>query len=383
MPKIKSDEELRSEYMPRIKSFTDKRLTAENAKRIYDFLQPYHYDTSGRILYQAAKDILDADVYSEFPAEDNLGYFEILDGYGLLKWLEIAKFADKEYEQLPGGYEKLTSHDLDENSPKYQEYQGKLYIAALRSITIGLADKQPYLLEGFLNRLSFIENILMKGFPTRDDLNEKINREAKIVFDAASEDDLTGFHSEVEIKHQIRDALRETSMTDYMMYALYVADNALDEAYRFYKEESGSDQIHLAVWEYLDKAEHDYLAGRVFDRAKLEYEDYVDTVKEMPPEKIIAEAYKLTILYDLHISLEPETSQFSTEQLRALISLDSPLWILYDEWQRRDFTHMDDIKDVITEVADERAGENEADGCGIDPDPFGLNEEEAEDGQEP
>jgi len=368
------DEQMRSEYMPRIKVFTDKRLTEENAKRIYDKLKPYHYDTSGWLLYEAAKGILQTDVYSEFPAEDNMGYFEILDGYGLLKWLEIAKFAEKEYEQIQGGYEKLTSHDLDENSPAYQEYQGKLYAAAIRSIAIQLADKQPYLLEGFWNRLSYIENILEKGFPTRDSLNERIKREAKDVYDSASLDDLTNLHSGVEIKHQLRNELCDIFMSDEMIQALTLKDNVLDDTYRFYLKEHKDNQVFLAVFDYLEKQEHDYLAERVFDRAKLAYEEYVDEVKQMPPEKIIDEAYKLTMMYDLHISLDPVTSNYTTEQLKGLMSCASPLWSLYDEWQRRDWTYMDDIKDVITDVADREAAEIEDNDYEIDPDSFGQRD---------
>jgi hypothetical protein len=382
MPKIKTDEQILNEYLPKLKAFAGERLTAGNAKRIYNFLQPYHYDTDGWILYQAAQGILQTDVDSEFPVEDNMGYFEALDGYGLLKWLEIAKFADKEYGWGWGENEIMTSHTLDESAAAYREYQGKLYAAAVRGVMDELAEKQPCLLEGFWNRLSYIENILEKGWPTRDDLNEKIKREAKEVFDSASTDDLTGFHSEVEIKHQLLGALRDTSMTDETVQALWIKDNVLDSVYRFFVEESKDNQIHLAVWEYLDKAERAYLAERVFDRAKLEYEDYVDRVKEMPPEKIIDEAYKLTILYDLHISLEPETSKFSAEQLKALLSLDSPLWSLYNEWQRRDVTYLYDMKDVIEDVADEQAAMIEDESYEIDPDPFGQRELLSEDEDE-
>jgi len=380
MLKIKTDEQCRSEYMPKIKALAEEQLTGENAMRVYNYLKPYHYDTDGWLLYQAAKGILESDVYSEFPAEDNMGYFETLNGYGVLKWLEIAKFADKEYEQLPGGYEKLTAHNLDENSPLYQQYQSRLYLNAIQSIIIGLADKQPYLLEGFWNRLSYITNILEKGLPTRDDLNEKIKLEAKTVFNTATEDDLANINSEVEIKHKIRDELFDISMTDEMVQALTIKDNVLDEVYRFYRDESKDNQVFLAVFEYLEKAEHEYLAERVFDRVKLEYEAYVDEVKQKPVDKIIDEAYKISIMYDIHISLEPETSKFSTERLRALYSLDDPLWSLHHEWQRRDLTHMDDIKDVIFDVADKQARENAENE--IDPDPFGIDDE-AEDGQEP
>lgn len=226
------------------------------------------------------------------------------------------------------------------------------------------------------------ENILEKGFPTRDDLNGKIEREAKRAFESASEDDLTSLHSEAEIKCQLRNALRDTSMTDEMIQALYIKDDVLGDAYRFFTEESKDNQVFLAMYEYLEKAEHDYLAGKVFDRAKLEYGDYIDSVREMPADKVIEEAYKITALHDIHISLDPGTSKFSTEQLRALHSLASPLWSLYDEWMRRDVSHMDGIKEVIYDVADETVIENNKNKYVIDPDPFGLDDEN-EDGQEP
>jgi hypothetical protein len=380
MPKNKDDERARGEYLPKIKALTDGRTVSENAKRIYDFLKPYQYDTSGWLLYDAAKGILGADVYDEFPAEDNMGYFENLDGYGLLNRLEIAKFADKEYEQLPGGYEKPAAHTLDENSREYREYQNKLYIAVIESIAAELADKQPYLLEGFWNRLSHIESILEKGFSTRDDLNKKIESEARRVFYSASSDDLSGFRSEAEIKHRIRNGLRSIFMSDETVQALISKDNVLDDAYRFYLEEGKDDQVFLSVFDYLEKEEHDYLAERMFDRVKLEYEDYVDEVKKMPPEKIIDEARKLTMMYDLRAGLDPETSDFSTDRLKALMSFASPLRSLYDDRQR---CGTDDIKDVIAETADERAAENEAADFDIDRGLFGSDEEEVEDGQEP
>jgi hypothetical protein len=379
---IKTDDKMREIFAPKIKAFTDERLTEENAKRIYDYLKPYHYDTDGRRLYQAAKGILQTDVYSEFPAEDNMGYFELLDGYSMLKWLEIAKFADKEYEQLPGGYEKLKSHAINENSPGYTEYQGKLYAAAVRSIAIDLVDKQPYLLEGFLNRLSYIVNIHEKGLPTRDELNEKIELEYKKVFASATEDDLTSFHSEVEIKCQLRYALRDIYMTDEMVQALYIKDDVLDDAYRFFKEESKDNQVHLAVFEYLEQAEKEYLIDRVYDCMKAEYDAYVDEVKKMPPEKIIDEAYKLTIFHEFLCAFDGEP-RMTAEQLKAIMTFDEPLWSFYYEWQRRDWTMQDDIRDGIRDTADEQAAENANSEYELDPNPFGLDDEEAEDGQEP
>lgn len=129
------------EHMLKTKAFTEEGLTAENARQIYNFLRHYHCDTDGWLLYRAAQDILHTDAWREFPAEDNLGYFEVLDGFGNLKRIEIAIFADKEYEELPGGYEKLRSYTLDTNSPEYQDYQKALWPAAVCNIIENLTQK--------------------------------------------------------------------------------------------------------------------------------------------------------------------------------------------------------------------------------------------------
>jgi hypothetical protein len=378
MPKYITDEQMRDIYAPKINKFTDERLTAENAKRIYDYLKPYQYDTDGWRLYEAAKGILRTDVYSQFPAEDNMGYFETLNGYNLLKWLEIAKFADKQYEQLPGGYEVLTSHTLDEESLKYKEYQDKLYVAAVRSIAIDLIVKQPNHLNCFWHRLSYMVNIVDKGFPTRDALDEKINRELKTVFDAASTDDLTSLYSEVEIKSKIRNEFLLTHMSDAVVQALYITDDVLDDAYRFCIKSNYSDHVLLAVTEYLENAEHDYLAERVYNRVVLEYNNYLDDIKEMPPDVIIKEAYEIVALADIKISLDPEMSVFDTDQLRALYSLFNPLRSIYDEWLDRDDSRMDDITDTISDLANKLIPENDKNEYEDDYSPYIEDEDEHE-----
>jgi len=181
-------------------------------------------------------------------------------------------------------------------------------------------------------------------------------------------------YSEYDVKAIILEALYNAPMSDEIIQALFLQGSVLGDVYGLLIEK-GYGEFYEAAFEYIEKTEHDYLAERVFDRVLLEYEDFVDEMKMKPPEKIIDEAYKISIMYDLYISLDPCTSNFSTEQLRALHSLDSPLWELYNEWQRRDFTHMDDIKDVITDVADEQTGENQ--------DMDFEDEDELEDGYEP
>lgn len=192
----------------------------------------------------------------------------------------------------------------------------------------------------------------------RSNLNEKIKREAKRIYDLASSEDLTSFHSEVEIKYQICNELYNIFMSDEMVQALMLKDNALDDAYRFYLEENRDNQVFLAVSDYLEKEERSYLADKLYDRVKAEYDEHLGEVKTWPPEKIIDEAYKLTILYDFMCSLDSYLdATLSTERLKALLSLDNPLWSMYQEWMRSDYSHMDDIRDVIMQTADERVSE--------------------------
>jgi len=292
MQEYRTDEQMQNDYAPKLRAFMDERLTAGNAKQIYNFLKPYRYDTGALALQESF-----------------------------------------------------------DNTP----HENQLFLNAMKIIIDGLIEKEPHLLPQFCSRLSYIENILLKGLPAREDLNEKIDQELKRVSAAATEAELTDLHSEAEIKTLLRGALFDTSMTKEMVQALMVADDVLGGAYEFYVEADRVGQVHLAVWEYLEKAEHEYISERVYDRVKIEYEDYIDEVKKMPPEKIIGEVYKITVLNDILISLDPYTSNFSAERLAALQSLENPLWNLYEEWGRRDVSYMDDIHDVILGVADDRA----------------------------
>jgi len=214
---------------------------------------------------------------------------------------------------------------------------------------------------------------------TRSDIDAKIKREAKSVYDAASADDLTNFHSEASIKCQLRDDLLDISMTDEMLAALSAMQNPLEDAYRFYCASDKMNQTYLAMFEFLDKVEHDFVADKLYNIVKTEYDTYLNKVKAMPPDEIIKEAYKITTLYDIQIMFDPETSTLSTEQMKAICSLDDPLWCMYNEWQRRDITHMDDIADAVKDVADKQAAElNES-----KVDPIIAPDCETEEGYEP
>ena len=188
--------------------------------------------------------------------------------------------------------------------------------------------------------------------PTRNDLNEKIQLESAVVFSSASEDDLTNYHSQVEVKSKIRNALLDTSMTDEMVQALYIKDDILTDAYCFFTEYSKDNQVHLAVWDYLDKAEHDHIAEMLYERIEAEHTDFIRKIKLLPPEKIVENAYRITIMDEILCCLDPGVSDFDTEKLKALLSLEHPLDGIYYEWMDNDRSIIEDLEDTIRTAAD-------------------------------
>jgi len=113
-------------------------------------------DCEGWELCNAAKEITKIDIYSYFPAEDNQGCFEELDGNGILKWIEIAAFAEIEwnYEQPP--YEKYSRHKYYKDSHEYLEYQEKLYPLALKKVIelVERSNDKFIKANGYLNTIS-------------------------------------------------------------------------------------------------------------------------------------------------------------------------------------------------------------------------------------
>jgi len=355
----KTDTQIIGEYVPKIKAFTDTPMFYENAGRIYDFLKPYHYDTDGWRLRDAAKTLLDVDVYSAFPAEDNLGYFENLDGFGFTRYMEIAKFATKEYEQIPGGYELMKYYEMQTESPEYQEYRKALFPSTVLNIIDSLTNRQPYLLPGFWARLSNMENIIQNGMLSKDDLNDILDSEVNSLTAAAKKKADGEKYSEYEVKSAIRDALYVTPFMDEQIQALADVPNILDEAYDFYLGLGKDGEFHNAAFEYLFKAEYDYIGKKLFERVKAEYGEYIDGVKMLPPKQIIEKAHELAAISDILCTLDPETCNYDTEQLKGILSLESPLLKIYHEWQSHHITHIDDIVDIVRNVGDEWTNEIE------------------------
>lgn len=114
-----------------IKSCINDIMTPDNAKEIYDYIVKSGFDKDGFGLYDCAKELLKIDVFSYFPEKDNMGFFDESDGHHLLKWAEIAKFAENREYEYSGSYEILKDYTMDYSSPEYLSYRNELFKSAI------------------------------------------------------------------------------------------------------------------------------------------------------------------------------------------------------------------------------------------------------------
>lgn len=117
--------------LERLNALTHAAMESQSAEKVYELLKPW--DKEQFSLYHAAKEILGVDPSDYFHTEDAMGYFEDADGAKLLKYAEIAKFADKKWTSLnsPGSYEVLGSYELHTDTPAYQQYRERLWPLAV------------------------------------------------------------------------------------------------------------------------------------------------------------------------------------------------------------------------------------------------------------
>lgn len=355
----KTREKIINELLHKIMAFTETPLFTGNAERIYYYLKSFNYDKGSWHLYSAAQDILHTTANAEFPTENNMGYFESLDGNELLKWIEVAKFAEKEYKFIPGGIERTIVHTFDKDLPEYQAYRATLFSAAVMRMIGDLQQNQPNLLADFMTRLLDVETIIKNGLPMINDLHEKLKVESISLVKNAKKENIEGKLPEYEAKLAIYNALFDVHISDMVIPFLLQTENVLDSIYRVY-DESKDNQIYTVVNDYLEKVEYDFKADKLFNRVVSEYKDFICRVKELPPKKIIEKAYELTFLYDIVCCLNPKQNIIlSNERINSLMSVDKPLRSLYIEWLDRGYDYAGDLVNMIKKTVGESASEVE------------------------
>lgn len=110
----------------------------------------------------------------------------------------------------------------------------------------------------------------------------------------------------------------------------------------------------------LEKLSTEELQNLLYAKVKQEYDEFIEDLKKLPPETIIENSYKKVMFEDIVASFEGEDSFLDKEQLIALLKFKCPLYICYEAWLDTDYTHMDMLRDSITEYIDREIEETKA-----------------------
>ncbi len=88
----------------------------------------------------------------------------------------------------------------------------------------------------------------------------------------------------------------------------------------------------------------------LYEKMALEQKLFVAELKSSSPEKIIEKAYEFVMREDILLAVEGD--DLLIPKAKALLKLDKPLDAIYHEWLDNDFTHMDMVRDTISDCAD-------------------------------
>lgn len=119
-------------------------VPSDDVSEIYGHIK-MKYDPDGWILYETCREILQVNVYDEFPTELELGRFESADGHFLKIYCEIAKFATRR-TVCSGCCEIMKDYTWNVDFESYREYQMQLYQCTLMKIIermYGLKNEKP------------------------------------------------------------------------------------------------------------------------------------------------------------------------------------------------------------------------------------------------
>ena len=108
----------------------------EHCRRFYKTVAPY-LDPGGFVLYKSAAELTRFHISTEFATENNMGKFEEMDGYGMLRYLTADRFGSVEYAVVAPCYEEAVSLHTDYTSPEYLTFEKKLYEKTLRELGFG------------------------------------------------------------------------------------------------------------------------------------------------------------------------------------------------------------------------------------------------------
>lgn len=93
------------------------------------------------------------------------------------------------------------------------------------------------------------------------------------------------------------------------------------------------------------------LNTRLYEKMSAEQEKYLHWLLSQPPDVILDHAAKYSVREDIVMCMED--LELTEAQAKALLKFPSPLADIYKEWNKTETNHMDDVKSVIENRADE------------------------------
>ena len=93
----------------------------------------------------------------------------------------------------------------------------------------------------------------------------------------------------------------------------------------------------------------EYLQTKLYKKAHREQEEFILELKKSDPEKIIERAYEQVIREDILAILE--NNYLPPEKIKELLKLEYPLATCYNSWLRNDYSHMEMLRDTISELS--------------------------------
>lgn len=89
----------------------------------------------------------------------------------------------------------------------------------------------------------------------------------------------------------------------------------------------------------------------LFEKMSTKYENYINSVKSYTDsDAVIRSAYEITMKSDILVCFENENI-LSDKECRALLKRKCPLDILYNAWLKSDFSHMNMLRECISDEA--------------------------------
>ena len=115
--------------------------------------------------------------------------------------------------------------------------------------------------------------------------------------------------------------------------------------------EQGEAKPYLGLVNRLDQPVEGILLVGKNEKAAAEQKMYISKLKLKPPEQIVECAYEKVMRDDILLVFEYE--DLPKKQVKELLKLKEPITVCYERWLHNDYSHMDMLKDSISELAND------------------------------